>query len=1451
MEQRFTILNANGFSPSEREHRMIFAEANPEANPPPPPRAENLPDFNRLHQGAESNGNTAERTYNNVYDRMTKRQEAYRKEVSSLTDAITKAGGNLQTSTEGTRRNVSTLIEDLQNVYRREYTDSSGNRQEYRNGLYARVNQIEAAYGQIEGIIAGLEDAVAANSPGGVLPPPLTRYADRVRAERTRAALAGEGTGSVDVRTYTVPFTPESMSETSTYSLLRIPANFEFNFGANAEVARIMAGNYSIEGGMSNGIQYLRIKPAAATALARGNLTIPVTVRGIGNRVEGTTTATVRADGPINENPNVGNTLIRLEYAAMVRPDGTTVDGPGTGPGEEPVIPIETPEQVEKRLEATRDEYQKTFEANRENSENALKALQEIDREANPDAYLVALEAYVKLLGTENAHLNGEPLAWPDGDPRPASHANRRATLTEELPAREQEVKDIREYLAYADTLARLDGELSIALAAVPTDLPAGNDVQGWETRIAALEAVQGKLTALNEHLGDFYNGANAGATGAQQTAIDNRSQGMPDEIANNDKALAEAREGLDEAKRQEFHDKWLELNRDTTGASMAFGNADRENVSETISALRGYIDAIIAEKSHLELRGSVPASTDPSDDRAATWETRAGETIAAQTEMEGLMTQLVDLQAFQAIAEDYQTSSDTLKAVYDQPLPAENDVAGWQARIEAGNAWQAALVLEQGHLQGFEGSTGQPAATEAHQKAVTDRLADVDFNIPEAQALIAEAQEGKNEADRQVYDAEWRRLNAETTSTASWEDGDPEDMDSKISLLSAHVDALVAETSHLAVYGGVPDTKPGDTRPAEWAARFNELPAIQTDMQEKLRQFEATRDFLNNADTYEGETEASFGNIPEDPTDPTDQAGWEAKIAQTEDYIGRLTGEKAHLDTYAGSDAETGSTENQASGIRQRLADVDAALQGMQDTEMPRLQEERNKAECNKFEADWTDLKTNAEGAQLAYEATLTDGSDPTARLSALSTAISALRNENNFLGTLNAEIHDPADERLGTYYARVNTLNEDIPNLEITAEQLADLVVYEAEWEPKYNATETTSALPAVPTARGDVDGWTAYKTAVETYNALVLDEGLHMASFVTRPGFAVATPTETETVYNRFMYLTGEGMNNTTKLGDAERGLITATNDKFEDDWNPLNAASDGGKIPWEGVLVTDDMPADQKLSTLNVYRTALMAERGHLEGAVSLPAEMPPPATARPDYAARLKVVQDTITELDTKEGELNSLSAFEQEQTKLGGESENAQKRAEAALTPAAPEAANLPAWTNRRDAVQRYITALTNEQAHLQTLTTIPGNNVITANDRTDVETRLKDIETALKTQEGVLKTQQDGVDAARVDTVTKIDTEGPVRLANRTATATRTINRFQDITVTKGISVMTIPGNTNSANPDFPIFTREPGTDNVTIRAGERSTGTYEVNVAGKTMTITIPALPPRPRPR
>jgi hypothetical protein len=258
MERRLTVLNATGHFASEREHRLLFDTANPESRAPVVPEMGGVNDFNRLHAGREDNENTSKRSYENVRDRTSERMAKYTEHVNKLTQSITKMSAALLNTTQRARERVTGFIDDLQSVYKDTYTNSAGQQVPYREGMYNTVNNIEDAYRNVESLIANIEQTVMDNN-GGRMPDGLLRYADRVRIERTNAALQGVGNGSVDVRTYTVPFSRESMSQTSTYSLLRVPSNFTFNW--TPEAAAVINGKYDTQTGMSNGISYLRLLP--------------------------------------------------------------------------------------------------------------------------------------------------------------------------------------------------------------------------------------------------------------------------------------------------------------------------------------------------------------------------------------------------------------------------------------------------------------------------------------------------------------------------------------------------------------------------------------------------------------------------------------------------------------------------------------------------------------------------------------------------------------------------------------------------------------------------------------------------------------------------------------------------------------------------------------------------------------------------------------------------------------------------------------------------------------------------------------------------------------------------------------------------------------------------------------------------------------------------------------
>lgn len=1115
---RLTFRNDFGFSAADREHRLVF-EGTPESNPPPPPRVEqgNLNDFDRLHQGAEDNNNTSERTYNNVYDRMSARQQAYRKEVAALSEYIQKAGGNLESVTAGTRANVTRLIDNLQNVYSRTYVDRNGQTQEYRNGLYARVNEIERSYVQIETMISSIENDIA-GGPNQPLPAPLTsRYQDRVRAKRTADALRRPqpqpGNGSVDVRTYSVPFTRESMSETSTYSLLRVPANFNFNWSANPAVAAIVNGNFDIQGGMSNGIQYLRLRPSAATQLAAGELQVPVTVTGVGGRIEGTTVATFKADGPISENPNVGNTLVRIEYGSLTGPNGEPVnpDGPDG-------IPTETPEQIEAKNEQARKEYHDTWVKLNSESNTTHVAFAEIDGTAPIDELLLAARAEQAALVAERSHLELRSALPPppNGEnPNLVTYDERAKTIPEREQALQERVDQLQAYATFAETQTKLAEASDAALNLVSPTIPAENDVEGWQLLLGQLQDANEAASTENGHLITFEEGdptPHSGANANQRQEVEARTEIITKRMEELGLQSESAQEGVYEAKRQVFDKDWGDLNNASLMLEGQYnGVAESEDVDDKIAKLGELVTALQAENALLsgERYNELEDTKEGGDDRFATWSDRIGVLGGDGGLVDKMEQRLEQFKAYKEFDDQAAREEEVTQSLADgiPDDPASNDVEGWETVLFACNAYKDQLGYESAHLATFtEDSAAYAGATEMQRDDVDQAVQYATGEECQMTGVeIPRVEEALREAKRQKFDEDWAELKAESDSTASWEDGDPENTEEKIDLLQKHVDALTAERSHLEGRTDLEDTKEGgDNRFDTWNTRYDELNGdgkLLNEAEQLLEKFKAFKEFRDNADTYQGESVAELENIPVDPTDAAAVTEWQAKVSASERYLNtRLLPEQGHLNTFDDSQAAEGATDMQKTAVTDRKAVVETEIKRMQ-TELPRVEEALKNAQRLVFDREATRLQGETTTAEtLRTVATGHDDFDSevtTAQqyLDAIDAELKHLKEE----GDMKYPPTDLPDGAMMRYDERIQTLNKTRETVEQEKSISQALLSFQ---ETRTARTEATAKVRGAAEAastntppEGDITNWRDKVQKLEAYVKALNEEGAHI--------------------------------------------------------------------------------------------------------------------------------------------------------------------------------------------------------------------------------------------------------------------------------------------------------------------------------------------------------------------
>lgn len=1096
MERRLTVLNATGHFASEREHRLLFDTANPESRAPVVPEMGGVNDFNRLHAGREDNENTSKRSYENVRDRTSERMAKYTEHVNKLTQSITKMSAALLNTTQRARERVTGFIDDLQSVYKDTYTNSAGQQVPYREGMYNTVNNIEDAYRNVESLIANIEQTVMDNN-GGRMPDGLLRYADRVRIERTNAALQGVGNGSVDVRTYTVPFSRESMSQTSTYSLLRVPSNFTFNW--TPEAAAVINGKYDTQTGMSNGISYLRLLPAAATGLI--GMSVPVTVAAVGDQPARNVIATFEEDGTINEGGSTANKLIKIVYTAE-------------GGGQEPDLPEETPEQIEARLEAAREAYHTEWLVRMEAVNTAQGELLQADPE-DAATRLVKMEAYSKALGLENAHLNADQteLQWPEDDARPAEHALRREYLTGEVETTAESLDDLRDYVAFIDTAARLNGESEAALADIPTETPESDDVQGWTVKRDAIKTYLQKLGLEAEHLGDFAgSGAESGSTEAQRTLLAGRDQEIGTEQATYEPLLEEAQEGLNEAERQVFDAKWKELKGTSDTTEQLYNDYDGGDMTEEkIGTLGSHVDALKAEQKHLEGVSELKDTKEGGDDRFTTWGDRAGELGGDGGLIDKMEQRLEEYKAFKEFADQLareEEVTDGLEAAIPED-PESNDVEGWEGKEFAVKAYSEQLQYEMDHINTFTEGTQEYAGATENQ--IADIAISLEYVTGEQCEMVGveipRVEEATREARRQKFDEDWVDLKDASDTAAPWEDGDPEDTEAKIGLLQTYVDALDGELKHLTGddFAKLEDTKEGgDDRFTAWSDRTRELGGdggLVDQMQQQLEKFKAFKEFRDNADTYEGESEADRENMPQDPNATEDVVGWRTKQEAAKRYVEtRLTNEQDHLNTFEGIIAD-GATADQTTAVETRKKTVTDELARM-EPELQRLDEAVKTAERMVFEAEAVRLTGETNEAR--------DGRDEVRGLDNFGDEV---RVDQDYIDAIDAELKhlkeegdmkypptDPVDSNMMRYDQRITELNGIRTEVEGTMEASRSMEQFQKTRAERTEASEKAKgpaegALEAMDPDNGDITKWSSKVARLEAYAKALDEEGQHI--------------------------------------------------------------------------------------------------------------------------------------------------------------------------------------------------------------------------------------------------------------------------------------------------------------------------------------------------------------------
>lgn len=1096
MERRLTVLNATEHFASEREHRLLFDTANPESRAPVVPEQGGLNDFNRLHAGRETNENNSKRSYENVRDRTSERMAKYNEHVSKLTQAITKIGAALLNSTSSARTRVTGFINDLQNVYQSEYTNSAGQQVQYREGMYNTVNNIESAYRNVESLIANIEQSVIDNN-GGRMPDGLLRYADRVRIERTNAALQGVGNGSVDVRTYTVPFARESMSQTSTYSLLRVPSNFTFNW--TPEAAAVINGKYDTQTGMSNGISYLRLLPAAATGLI--GMRVPVTVAAVGDQPARNVIATFEEDGTINEGGSTANKLIKIVYTAE--------DG-----GQEPDLEEETPEQIAERKEKARVDYHEEWIRRMDAVGTAEGLLGDVDPEDTPERIL-ALQNYTEALRLENEHLSVNPteLEWPENDARAAEHVLRRPIVAELFKANTEALANLREYAAFAVDAERMQRESEDAIKDIPNAPKAANDVQGWKLRLEAIKNAVGIMTTEQTALGAFPGSPAAqGATPTQVERWNQRGIDVGAEIENWILPEAEAQEGLNEAERLVFDEKWKELKEESDRTRDGYDEYDgTDDVEEKISRLGEHVAALKTEQEHLAGASELQDTKEGGDDRFTTWGDRAGELGGDGGIVDKMEQRLEEYKAFKEFTDQLAREEDVTdgleKAIPEDP--ESNDVEGWEGKEFAVKAYSEQLQFEMDHINTFAEGTQEYAGATENQ--IADIAISLEYVTGEQCEMVGveipRVEEATREARRQRFDEVWTDLKDDSEAAAPWEDGNPEDTEAKIGLLQTYVDALDTELKHLTgdKFAELEDTKEGgDERFTAWSDRTGELGGdggLVDQMQQQLEKFKAFKEFRDNADTYEGESEADRENMPTDPEATEDVAGWRTKQEAAKRYVEtRLTPEQDHLNTFEGMIAD-GATADQTTAVETRKTTVADELTRM-EPELKRLDEAVKTAERMVFETEAVRLTGKTDEAR--------DGRDEVRGLDNFGDEVSV---DQKYIDAIDAELKhlkqegnmkypptDPVDGNMMRYDQRITELNGIRTEVEGTMEASRSMEQFQKTRAERTEASEKAKgpaegALEAMDPDNGDITKWGSKVARLEAYAKALDEEGQHI--------------------------------------------------------------------------------------------------------------------------------------------------------------------------------------------------------------------------------------------------------------------------------------------------------------------------------------------------------------------
>lgn len=525
---------------------------------------------------------------------------------------------------------------------------------------------------------------------------------------------------------------------------------------------------------------------------------------------------------------------------------------------------------------------------------------------------------------------------------------------------------------------------------------------------------------------------------------------------------------------------------------------------------MQAHVDALKAEQEHLNGVSELKDTKDGGDDRFDAWNDRSTELGGDGGLVDKMEQRLEQYKAYKEFADNAACYAELTQEA-DDAIPSDdpesNDVEGWQEMVDACKNYEVQLGNEKGHLDTFtEDTIAYEGATDNQREDIADELAYVVGEQCNMVGLeIPRVEEGLREAKRQKFDEDWAELKADSDSTASWEDGDPENTEEKIDLLQKHVDALTAERDHLEGRTDLEDTKEGgDDRFDTWDERYDELNGdgkLLNEAEQLLEKFKAFKEFRDNADTYEGESVAELENIPADPTDAAAVTEWQAKVSASERYLNtRLLPEQGHLNTFDDSQAAEGATDMQKTAVTDRKAVVETEIKRMQ-TELPRVEEALKNAQRLVFDREATRLQGETTTAEtLRTVATGHDDFDSevtTAQqyLDAIDAELKHLKEE----GDMKYPPTDPPDGAMMRYDERIQTLNKTRETVEQEKSISQALLSFQ---ETRTARTEATAKVRGAAEAastntppEGDITNWRDKVQKLEAYVKALNEEGAHI--------------------------------------------------------------------------------------------------------------------------------------------------------------------------------------------------------------------------------------------------------------------------------------------------------------------------------------------------------------------